>query len=168
MFSTFTYIANSDKLESHEHMIFNKYLVREIDKADIEFAFGFLCEMLFKHHNQKVVILIDEYDTPLNEAYTLGYTDELTRLIRNLMTNAFKDNPYLFKGVLTGITRISKDSMLSGLNNLQVYSIFNDEYKQYFGFTDVELDDLFYEQGMDRQEQMVKEWYNGYNFAGLT
>jgi len=127
-----------------------------------------LSELLYKHYNQKVYILIDEYDTPLNEAYLSGYIDNLTALMRNIMSSALKDNLALKKGIMTGVLRVSKDSMLSGLNNLKVYTTLDRKYSEFFGFTDTDLDFLFHEQNLDTCKDTIKKWYNGYNFAGIT
>jgi hypothetical protein len=138
-----------------------------LNASEIDLALRTLSELLYKHYQQKVVILIDEYDTPLNAAYVENYIEALTPLMRNLMSNTFKDNDALHKGVMTGILRVSKDSMLSGLNNLEVYTILDKKYREYFGFSDKELDKLYQEQGLIADRENAKKWYNGYNFAGL-
>ncbi len=162
-----SYLLTSTKLLDIELDIFNRYLRCEKDPQIIADAIKDLSKLIYKHYdNQKVYILIDEYDTPLNEAFLKNYINELTELMRNLMSAALKDNHCLQKGIMTGILRISKDSMLSGLNNLLVYTILDKKYREYFGFTDDELDILFKEQNLERNEPEVKQWYDGYNFAG--
>ena len=163
-----SYLLSSTKLLDFELNIFKKYIECEKDVQVITDAIKDLSELMYKHFNKKVYILIDEYDTPLNSAYLRGYIEELTELMRNILSLALKDNINLEKGILTGILRISKDSMLSGLNNLEVYTILDKKYNQYFGFTDDELDVLFKEQGLERDEPTVKSWYDGYNFAGCN
>ncbi len=160
------YLLSSTKLVDFELNIFKKYIECEKDPQMIADAIKDLSELIYKHYEQKVYILIDEYDTPLNEAFLKGYINELTDLMRNLMSAALKDNHCLQKAILTGILRISKDSMLSGLNNLKVFTILDEAYREHFGFTDDELDMLFKEQGLERNVPEVKRWYDGYNFAG--
>ena len=168
LFREHRYLINSTKLDEYDRAMFNQYLNGTKDTQHIAQSLYFLCEVMHRHFNQKVYILIDEYDTPLNWAYVNGYIGELTRIMRNLMSSALKDNRSLQKSILTGILRISKDSMLSGLNNLKVYTILERKYNAYFGFTNDELDRLFKEQELDRNESGVKEWYNGYSFGGMT
>ncbi len=161
------YLLNSTKLIDLDMEVFHKYVKCTKDPQVIADAIKDLSELIYKHYdNQKVYILIDEYDTPLNEAFLKNYIHELTELMRNLMSAALKDNNCLQKGIMTGILRISKDSMLSGLNNLKVFTILDKQYREYFGFTDEELDMLFKEQDLERNEPEVKQWYDGYNFAG--
>lgn len=155
-------------IDDHEKKLFNKYLNCSINRAELEESLLFLSELLFKFYKQKVYILIDEYDTPLNCAYLCDCLNELTSLMRNLFSVALKDNPYLQQGIMTGITRISKDSMLSGLNNLKVYTLLEEKYSNYFGFTDIELDYLFKEQDLEYNKIAAKTWYNGYLFGNTT
>ena len=168
LFMEHSYLMRSKILESYDKKIIDDYLTGKCSQSAIEVSLQRLSQYLKKHHGQKVYILIDEYDTPLNEAYLKGYINELTELMRNLFSSALKDNQNLQKGIMTGILRISKDSMLSGLNNLKVYTILDKKYSEYFGFTDDELDLLFKEQCLERNEEDVKQWYNGYNFGGRT
>ncbi len=167
-FNVHDYLLESHALSVTDKKIFESYLEMEtFNTYKIDVSLRFLSQLLYKHHRQKVVILIDEYDTPLNAAYVENYIGDLTPLMRNLMSNTFKDNDALHKGVMTGILRVSKDSMLSGLNNLEVYTILDQEYREYFGFSDQELDALYEEQGVIADKENAKKWYNGYNFAGL-
>ncbi len=168
VFATHRELLQSPHLDELDKLKFRSYLEMEIfSPSKIDVSLRFLSELLCKHHRQKVVILVDEYDTPLNAAYVENYIEDLTPLMRNLMSNTFKDNDALHKGVMTGILRVSKDSMLSGLNNLEVYTILDKKYREYFGFSDKELDELYQEQGLIADRENAKKWYNGYNFAGL-
>ncbi|WP_440618023.1 AAA family ATPase, partial [Cysteiniphilum sp. 6C5] len=168
VFASHRVLLNSDALDTLDKDIFRQYLRFEIlSISEIDQALKVLSELLAKHYQQRVVILLDEYDTPLNAAYVENYIEDLTPLMRNLMSNTFKDNNALHKGVMTGILRVSKDSMLSGLNNLEVYTLLDEEYRQYFGFTNDELDALYSIQNMDNDKINAQKWYNGYNFAGL-
>jgi hypothetical protein len=156
--------------DENEKSLFQKHLNNSLDQAEIGKSLLLLSELLYKHYQQSVYILIDEYDTPLNFAFShTDYFEPMTSLMRNFLSNALKDNPYLEKGVMTGILRISKDSMLSGLNNPQIYTVLKDSrYAPYFGFTNQELNLLFENQDLAKNEEKVKEWYNGYNINGVT
>ncbi|WP_192485252.1 MULTISPECIES: AAA family ATPase [Cysteiniphilum] len=168
VFNKYYYLLDSNHLNTTEKNIFETYLeLNTFSASKIDVSLRFLSQILYKHHQQRVIILLDEYDTPLNAAFVEGYIKDLTPLMRNLMSNTFKDNNALHKGVMTGILRVSKDSMLSGLNNLEVYTLLDEEYREYFGFTNEELDDLYKIQGMENDKANAKKWYNGYNFAGL-
>ena len=166
LYNEHDYLLNSPHLSEVEIERFKQYLYGVKEAPQIAYGLKFLSQLISKHYSKKVYILIDEYDTPLNEAYLSGYINELTNFLRNLISAALKDNRCLEKGIMTGILRISKDSMLSGLNHLKVYTILDKKYTEYFGFTDKELDILFKEQDLERNEPEVKRWYDGYNFAG--
>ena len=126
-----------------------------------------LSQLLQKHHHQSVVILIDEYDVPLDKAYQSGYYDAMVELIRVLFGNAFKTNSSLYFAVLTGCLRISKESIFTGLNNFNVYTVKDVQYKEYFGFTDSEVKALLEYYGFMDKYNRIKEWYNGYRFGDL-
>jgi hypothetical protein len=168
VFNAHYYLLESEQLNNTDKKTFESHLEMEIfSPSKIDVSLRFLSQLLYKHHQQKAVILIDEYDTPLNAAYVENYIEDLTPLMRNLMSNTFKDNNALHKGVMTGILRVSKDSMLSGLNNLKVFTLLDAAYREYFGFSDKELDELYETQGLVSDKINAKKWYNGYNFAGL-
>jgi Protein of unknown function (DUF1703)./Predicted AAA-ATPase. len=116
----------------------------------------------------KTVILIDEYDTPIYSAWTGGYYNELISFIRNLLGGGLKDNPYIEKAVLTGIMRIAKESIFSGLNNLKVSTVIREDYSNKFGFTEEETAGLLAEMGIDHKMDEVREWYNGYRFGSTV
>ena len=126
-----------------------------------------LSQLLQKHYHQSVVILIDEYDVPLDKAYQSGYYDAMVELIRVLFGNAFKTNSSLYLAVLTGCLRISKESIFTGLNNFKVYTVKDVRYKEYFGFTDEEVKQMLEYYGFTDQYYAVKEWYDGYLFGDL-
>jgi len=165
---THEYLLDSAQLSTGDKVLFNKYYSGAPNQADLEDSIKDISELLNKHYNKRVYILIDEYDTPLNTAYNKGYVEEMASFIKNMFSAALKGNPALQKGVLTGILRISKDSLLSGLNNVEVYTVLDKEYCRHFGFNNEELDVLFKEQGLVKNESAVKEWYNGYCMGGLT
>lgn len=126
-----------------------------------------LSQLLQKHYRQSVIMLIDEYDVPLDKAYQSGYYDLMVELIRILFGNAFKTNDSLEFAVLTGCLRISKESIFTGLNNFKVYTVKDVRYKEYFGFTDTEVRQLLEHYGFTSQYDVVKEWYDGYLFGSL-
>ena len=126
-----------------------------------------LSQLLQRHYGQSVIMLIDEYDVPLDKAYQLGYYDSMVELVRILFGNAFKTNDSLNFAVLTGCLRISKESIFTGLNNFKVYTIKDVRYNEYFGFTDTEVRQMLEYYGLSNQYDAVKEWYDGYMFGNL-
>lgn len=125
----------------------------------------YLCELMSKYFNRKVLILLDEYDTPIHEAYIEGFWDKMTGFIRNLFNSTFKTNPYLERALFTGITRISKESIFSDLNNLKVDTITNAKYDTDFGFTEEEVRKALLEYGYGNNLANVKEWYDGFRIG---
>ena len=126
-----------------------------------------LSQLLQRHYGQSVIMLIDEYDVPLDKAYQLGYYDSMVELVRILFGNAFKTNDSLNFAVLTGCLRISKESIFTGLNNFKVYTVKDVRYKEYFGFTDLEILQMLEYYRFSDQYDAVKEWYDGYLFGNL-
>jgi len=127
-----------------------------------------LSEILYKYQGIRPFLLLDEYDTPLQVAYSKGYYQEAVEFLRSLLCSGLKDNGNLQKAVLTGILRVAKESLFSGLSNVGIYSAFNLEYAEQFGFTEKEVNDLLTKAKLTSQAAMVKKWYNGYNFGDLT
>ena len=121
--------------------------------------------LLEKHYGQKVILLIDEYDVPLDKAFRAGYYNEMVSLIRNLLGNALKTNDSLYFAVLTGCLRISKESIFTGLNNPKVHTISDLRYDEYFGFTDADVDELLEFYGLSSYKDMIRDWYDGYRFG---
>ena len=128
----------------------------------------FLCEMMCKYYNQKVLILLDEYDTPIQEAYTNGFWDKMTGFIRNLFNSTFKTNPYLERALMTGITRISKESIFSDLNNLKVDTMTTAKYDTDFGFTEEEVQSALQLYNLDDNIEDVKAWYDGFKIGNAS
>ena len=124
-----------------------------------------LSELLAKHYGKEVIILIDEYDVPLDKAFQYGYYDEMVMLIRGLFGNALKTNPNLYFAVLTGCLRISKESIFTGLNNLKVLTLTDVRFDEYFGFTDTEVKGMLEYYGLSGHYAEVKEWYDGYRLS---
>ena len=157
------YLKTSDALTDEDRTQFGKML-QETDE-NIEDSIRMLSKLLFKHFGQKAVILIDEYDVPLDKAFQNGYYKEMVSLIRGLFGQALKTNEFLQFAVLTGCLRISKESIFTGLNNFKVMSITDSRFDEQFGFTDGEVRKLLSDYGMDSHFDEIKEWYDGYHFG---
>ena len=127
-----------------------------------------MSDFLSRYYGKKVIILLDEYDTPLQEAYVGGYWEKMTEFIRGLFNSTFKTNPCLERAVMTGITRVSKESIFSDLNNLNVVTITSNEYADSFGFTEEEVFCALDEYGMSEKKMEVKQWYDGFTFGNVT
>ena len=127
-----------------------------------------LSQLLSKHFSQKVILLIDEYDVPLDKAFQAGYYDEMIVLIRNLFSNALKTNEFLQFAVLTGCLRVSKESIFTGLNNLKVHTITDVRYDQYFGFTEEEVSEMLAFYGLESYQDIIRDWYDGYRFGKVS
>ncbi len=158
------YLMESDALTSADKRYFES--VRE-DMGDVEAAMALqkLSEYLFRHHGKRALILLDEYDTPLQEAYVGGYWKELVAFTRSLFNATFKSNPYLERAIMTGITRVSKESIFSDLNNLTVVTTTSDAYAESFGFMEQEVWDALDEYGLSGKKEEVKSWYDGFTFG---
>lgn len=128
-------------------------------------ALSNLSDYLMRYYGKKVIILLDEYDTPMHEAYVGGYWDELVSFIRNLFNSTFKSNPYLERALMTGITRVSKESIFSDLNNLEVVTTTSEKYEDSFGFTQDEVWETLKEYGLYEQREQVRHWYDGFTFG---
>ena len=124
-----------------------------------------LSRLLKQHYGQSVILLIDEYDVPLDKAFQSGYYDEMVNFIRNLLGNALKTNDSLYFAVLTGCLRISKESIFTGLNNLKIHTISDVRYDEYFGFTDADVDEILRFYGLTSYKDVIREWYDGYRFG---
>ena len=157
------YLKTSDALTDEDRTLFTKMLRGNDD--NIEDSIRMLSKLLFKHFGQKAVILIDEYDVPLDKAFQNGYYEEMVSLIRGLFGQALKTNEFLQLAVLTGCLRISKESIFTGLNNFKVMSITDSRFDEQFGFTDKEVRKLLSDYGMDSHFDEIKEWYDGYHFG---
>jgi len=141
----------------------------DMDRATAANALKWLCEWLERYYEKKVLILLDEYDTPLQEAYVNGYWDEMVAFTRSMFNNAFKTNPSLERGIMTGITRVSKESIFSDLNNLVVVTTTSDMYATSFGFTETEVFEALEQQGFEEEKKReVKTWYDGFTFGSVT
>ena len=158
------YVLQSDALLPIEKERYENLINRRAGKEEIAKAFAFLSMCLFKYHKKKTIILIDEYDVPLENAYFRGFYDEMIDFIRSLFESALKTNPYLEKSVITGCLRISKESIFTGLNNLETDSVLHTRFGDFFGFTQEEVEELLAYYGLSEQLEEVKKWYDGYLF----
>lgn len=165
-----SFLADSDKLTQIEREQYKGLTIMKngrlaFDKEKLISSLQLLSQLLYKHYGKKAVILIDEYDVPLDKAFQNGYYNEMVPLIRGLFGQALKTNEFLQFAVLTGCLRISKGSIFTGLNNFKVMSITDSRFDEQFGFTDEEVRKLLSDYGMDSHFDEVKEWYDGYHFG---
>ena len=161
----FYFLKDSVKLTELERQSFINLYTLDSDEDLIHKSLKLLSELLYKHYNKKVIILIDEYDVPLDKAFNHGYYDKMIALIRGLFGEALKTNNYLQFAVLTGCLRISKESIFTGLNNLEVNTIIDDKYDEQFGFTDSEVRKILEDYNLSSHYDEVKLWYDGYHFG---
>lgn len=158
-------LFDSDKCSEYEKKYFSKVAMAEATAVDLTYALLNLSRMLCKHHNEKVIIMIDEYDAPIQQGYMRGYYDDVIVFLRNLFSGGFKDNPYLKYGFLTGILRVAKESLFSSLNNLKVNTVLDNQYSNYFGFTTDEVCEMAeYYETSDKMAEL-SDWYDGYRFG---
>ena len=142
-----------------------KRVSEDMDDSDATLALYQLSDYLYRYYGKKVIILLDEYDTPMQEAYVDGYWDEMAAFIRSLFNSTFKTNPWLERGIMTGITRVSKESIFSDLNNLEVVTTTSDKYTDSFGFTEKEVFAALDEFGLGEKKEEVRRWYDGFIFG---
>ncbi len=155
----------SDKLSAYEKEYFGKILDSSANEVELTSALERLSKMLTSHYGKAPIIIIDEYDTPIQEGYAKDFYEEIIGFMRNFFSGAFKDNKNLSYGFLTGILRIAQESIFSGLNNLTVNSVMDEEYDRYFGFTEDEVEQMLDYYGVSEKEAELKEWYDGYLFG---
>ena len=158
-------LKESDKLAEYEIEYFSKILEAKANEVELTSSLENLSRMLFKHYGKAPIIIIDEYDTPIQEGYAEDFYDEIIRFMRNFFSGAFKDNKNLSYGFLTGILRIAQESIFSGLNNLTVNSVMDEDYDRFFGFTYPEVHQMMKYYGVSDKDEELKDWYNGYRFG---
>ena len=168
----FSFLLDSDKLSSNEKEKYRALLKLEngqyaMETSVLTGSLRMLCLLLNRYYEQNVVLLIDEYDVPLDKAFQHGYYREMVALIRSLFGQALKTNDFLQFAVLTGCLRVSKESIFTGLNNFKVLSITDSRYDEQFGFTDAEAKQLLADYGLSSHESEMKEWYDGYHFGNV-
>ncbi len=167
---SFRDLSNSEKLNIEEKETYKK--LKDIEKYDkekqnelITKSIRILSELIYKHYGRKTVFIIDEYDVPLDKAENNGYFNEMISLIRGMFNNAFKTNPYLEMAILTGCLRISKESIFTGMNNFQIFSVADDLASEHFGFTQEEVNEIFDYYGVSARLDDAKKWYDGYRIG---
>ena len=164
IYNEYDYIMKSGIYNTNEKMQYQSVCVGMSDTVAQE-ALKNLSNYLSRYYGKKVIILLDEYDTPMQEAYVNGYWDELVAFTRSLFNLTFKTNPYLERGMMTGITRVSKESIFSDLNNLVVITTTSNQYNTAFGFNEEEVFNALDEQGLSDEKEKVKAWYDGFTFG---
>lgn len=158
-------LSKSPKLDKKQKDFYDKMVSEKFSAVDLERSLLYLSEMLKKHYGEGAVIIIDEYDTPIQSGHTNGFYDDVIAFMRNLLSGCFKDNKSLAFGFLTGILRVAKESIFSGLNNLTINSVLDNKYSEYFGFTANEVKEMAaYYSAPDKFDE-VCEWYDGYRFG---
>ena len=165
-FERHSYVLQGE-LSQRNREIFERISLGKGSDDEYAKAFAFLSMCLFKYHKKKAIILIDEYDVPLENAYFEGFYDKMIKFIRSLFESALKTNPYLEKSVITGCLRISKESIFTGLNNLKVDSVLRTEYGDSFGFTESEVEEMLAYYNLQEELPEVKRWYDGYLFNDI-
>ena len=174
--SRFQFLRDSDKLSDEEKALYRQLVqtgtaqggIYAMTDEALSASLNTLSQLLAKYYGRKVVILIDEYDVPMDKAFQGGYYDEMVSLIRNLFGNALKTNDNLQFAFLTGCLRISKESIFTGLNNLKVHTIADPRYEEYFGFTDADVDEMLAFYGLTSHKQVMQDWYDGYQFGKVS
>ena len=164
LYNQFDFLVESDKLNEKEKAFYQEVTAHMENYAAID-SLNALSGYLMKYYGKKVILLLDEYDTPMQEAYVGGYWPEMVAFIRSFFNAAFKTNPCLERAIMTGITRVSKESVFSDLNNLEVVTATSKKYADCFGFTEAEVFSALEEYGMVDQKKQVKHWYDGFTFG---
>ncbi len=160
-----SYILNSEALLPVQKICFNSFIEQKAEPSDYATSIQFLSECLEKYHKQKVIILVDEYDVPLENAYFNGFYDEMVSFMRSFFESALKTNESLKFAIVTGCLRISRESIFTGLNNLKIVSVLDESYAEYFGFTQNEADSFLEYYGITQRRDELKNWYDGYLFG---
>ncbi|RQN01310.1 AAA family ATPase [Clostridium butyricum] len=166
LFRDYEYLLDSEKLSELDKKELKRYMAKEASVIEYSGGLNVLMKFMYKHYNEKIIVLIDEYDVPLQEAFIRGYYEEALVLVRNILTAGLKDNVYLEKALVTGILRVAKESIFSGLNNLEVNTILGLNFNDKFGFEEEEVKDLLQYYDLECKMDEVKNWYNGYMFGG--
>ena len=161
------YLLDSNEISIYDKESMKRILNGNATVTELKGSLLLLTGMLQVYYGKPVILLIDEYDVPLDKAFQYGYYDEMVSLIRSIFGNALKTNPDLYFAVLTGCLRISKESIFTGLNNLKVLTLTDVRFDEYFGFTDAEVRDMLAYYDLSGRYEEVKEWYDGYRFGNV-
>ena len=159
------YVLEKEEMSEGERKIFNRMLSAEANDIDIMNSLKILSKILYQYYNKPVILLIDEYDVPLQNAYIQGYYEEAVSFYRTFYGATFKDNPYLEKTVITGVSRVAKESIFSGANNFDVYTVLDDEFSDDFGITEEEMEKAIQDFGIEEDRKEIKKWYDGYRIG---
>ncbi|MBR5578359.1 MAG: AAA family ATPase, partial [Lachnospiraceae bacterium] len=167
LYQKHSYLLEGQLLTEAEKEAFRQ-IQPKMEDAEAVTAIHRLCNFLSRYYQKKVIVLLDEYDTPMQEAYVNGYWEELVSFMRGLFNSTFKTNPFLERGLMTGITRVSKESIFSDLNHLKVVTTTSDDYATSFGFTEEEVYQALGEFGLEKEKEKVKKWYDGFIFGKVS
>lgn len=167
LYSEYYFLLDSGILDDKERKFFEE-ISADMDDVEATLAVHQLSLFLSRYYGKNVIILLDEYDTPMQEAYVNGYWDELVEFIRGLFNATFKTNPYLERAIMTGITRVSKESIFSDLNNLEIITTTSEKYADAFGFTEEEVFEALKEFGLSDKKMNIKTWYDGFTFGNIS
>ena len=168
LYNRYQFLMEEDGFLNNKEKEFFDAVSRDMDNDIAALSLKNMSNLLARYYGQNVIILLDEYDTPMQEAYVNGYWDEIVSFMRNLFNSTFKTNPFLDKAIMTGITRVSKESIFSDLNNLEVVTTTSEKYSDVFGFSQEEVSDALAEFGVADMEPDVREWYDGFTFGNRT
>ncbi len=168
LYNKYRFLKEKEGLMSENELEIFNAVSRDMDNDIAALSLKTLSELLARYYGRKVIILLDEYDTPMQEAYINGYWDDISIFTRNLFHATFKANPYLDRAIITGITKNSKESIFSDLNNIEVVTTTSDKYSDSFGFTQAEVSNALREYGLSGKEALVKDWYDGFTFGERT
>ena len=166
LFQSYAFLLDSEMLDGDEK-VFRRMLDGSASVDEMSQSLRLLTRLLYRHYDRRVIILLDEYDVPLDKAERNGYYREMLDIVRTMFLSVLKDCPYTEKGILTGCLRISKESLFTGLNNLQVLSVTSDKYSSAFGFTEDEVSKLLHDAGLEDKAETVRQWYDGYSIGGI-
>ena len=167
VYREYRYLLESDKIYDDEKKMINDILWGKENEITLKNAIKELIRMLYEHHNKPVILLLDEYDVPLQNAYVEGYYDEAIKFFKTFYGTTFKDNPYLEKTVITGVSRVAKESIFSGANNFKVYTVLDNEFADDFGITEEEMDKVIKDFEIEEDKEEIKKWYDGYKIGNI-
>ena len=167
MFYEHKYILECSKIPEGDKQIFNRILNAKATDIDLINSLKTLSKMLYLYYNKPAILLIDEYDVPIQSAYVEGYYEYAMKFLKSFYNTTFKDNPYLEKTVLTGVSRVAKESIFSGANNFVVYTVLDNEFADDFGITEEEMDKIIKDFGIEDKKEQIKEWYDGYKIGNV-
>lgn len=168
LYTEFRFLLESGLLQEQERQYFEDILWERASEIHLQASLVNLCDYINRFYGVKPWLLLDEYDTPIQSAYLYGYYDEMINFMRGFLGEALKNNPYLYRAVITGILRVAKESLFSGVNNLRIYTLFSQKYSEYFGFTEVEVTDILDKTHLHVKLPEIKAWYNGYQIGNTV